>query len=321
MDTVTETAPAVDATAAPKQGATSATILGGGGDAPPPAPEATGQPLAKAAAPDAGDAEFKWPDDWRDRLAGGDDRVRKRLDRYPTIADAIKALDHAQTRLSQREEISLDLPENATDEQKAEFRRRLGVPDKVEDYGVKPPVDNMSEGETALFGEFKSRMHELNLPPKQAQQLIDYYFDRQAAHEQAIQEAAHEKHRQWDAELRKEFGPDYKRNVTVAQEFAKNVLGEDGVKKLGDIQLADGTLLGNNPVILKLLANAGLATLDDDALVVAGQEFAGRDIDTEYRNLLDLQFTDPTRYRSPEVQSKLDRLIEARMRRDERNRR
>jgi hypothetical protein len=245
--------------------------------------------------------------DWRAEMAGGDEKVLSKLKRYKDPVNVAKALVEAQTALSKRSEVNWDDP--------AAARKQLGVPEAIEEYAIKPAREKLSEGETQLFEGFRGKMHELAISPKQAQALTDFYFDRQTADEQAWNERAQQAIEANKKAIKEEFGNDYKRNLAAAATFLdKHVDGDR--KSLADLQLIDGTPLGDHPAFLKFTVNAALATLDDDQIITPSDGGgAGVSVDQRYKDIINMQFQDPTRYRSPEVQDELHKLAELRNRR------
>lgn len=281
-------------------------------ESPTPTPETPSDPTPTEAkepqTPLSGDApppEFSWPEDWRERLSGEDTKLAERLKRYSNPAAVVKALDEAQSALAKRDEISF---EAQTDEEKARLRKRLGVPDDLGQYHIKTPVEKMSDGEKEQFDRFRGFFHENNIPPPMAQKLVDFYYDQQSADEQALQEVWAENRRKNETVRKEKHGPDYKRNITVAKTFMEKYAGgPEGRDGIASLMLADGTPLGDHPVFFDMMVEAGLSTLDDDALVTSG-DFGGGNIEEEYNKLLDMRFSNPKEYRRPENQEKMLRL-------------
>src|SRR5687768_5990454 len=70
-------------------------------------------------------------DDWRKRVAGEDETFYKRLQRYPSEADLGKKLTELEKQISK---LPPTLPKDATEEEKAPYRKKIGLPDAPEGY-------------------------------------------------------------------------------------------------------------------------------------------------------------------------------------------
>lgn len=148
--------------------------------------------------------------------------------------------------------------EDASDDDKAAYRKALGVPDNADGYEFQVPKD-MPEGLTYdndLAAKFKAKSHELGLTPDQAQGLHDMQmehmtgslegYQKQMADQAAEREAevsakADAAHEALIKDWGKEGSESYNKNLALANralaaggeelkaEFAdKGVFGEDG---------------------------------------------------------------------------------------------
>ena len=90
---------------------------------------------------DAGNTEAAWPQDWRDQLAGGDEKLVKRAQRYASPRDVWNALVAAQNRISSGELKSV-LPKDAKPEEIAAWRTEQGGGVEVGDAGADFVVQN-----------------------------------------------------------------------------------------------------------------------------------------------------------------------------------
>lgn len=270
---------------------------------PPVVETETPPPAAEPAEPQP------WADDWRERMAGGDDKTLKRLQRYASPEEAAKGLMTAEGALRQREAIDWD-------EDAGKLRKKLGVPETIEEYDVKYPYDNLPDEDKATVDQFKTAMYEANLTPKQAQSIMDLYADHQKKTEQDLQQAAADLQRENIKALEKEWGVDYKRNIEIAKTFLdQHAGGPAGREELADMIMLDGTKLGNHPAFLKFITAAGMATLDDDAMITSETTGRGVDVNARIQELYNMRDKDPGAYGKPEVQDELRRLVELRERR------
>lgn len=310
-------APASDPTPA---GEAAAPSILSGDDPSPAAPEPAKEPTAKPAEgasaggaptdPAPAEPTTAFPDDWRTQMAGGDTKTLEKLNRYASPGEVGKALMEANAKLRQRDQVDWDSDDKTT------LAKKLGVPENLDDYDLKYPYDNLPEADKAVVDKFRGIMHEHLLTPKQGQALMDAYADLQRSDEQAMQELASRLTQEGIAKVKDEYGADWNRNVQVAKTFLdQHSGGPESREDLVNLTLMDGTKLGDNPTFMKMIVNAGLATLDDDSLVISDTASRGGDIDGRYQELLSLSTTDPVKYRSDEIQGEIRKLAEIRERR------
>lgn len=130
---------------------------------------------------------------------------------------------------------SIRIPgENATEEEKADFRRKLGVPDKPEEYGIA-----FDGADPEFLTEFTKVSHELGIPKVQAQKLADWYYNSTVKKMQALN-AATQKH------LEEEWGADYDKNLLLAKRVMLQFVPEE------DATAIEFGELGSNPTLIKI---------------------------------------------------------------------
>ena len=136
----------------------SSTLLGGDPATPPAAPATPAAPVP--------------PTDWRASLPV-EMQEDASLKKYKNVADLANAYKNAQKIIGGPK---LALPnENTTEQEWKDIYKKLGVPEKIEDYNVK-----FKDGTSidAKFGEdFKALAHKLGIHPKQAQGLAEWFSD------------------------------------------------------------------------------------------------------------------------------------------------
>src|SRR3990167_11368320 len=96
--------------------------------APPEVPPVAGthppEPPVTPAKPPAP----SWDDGWREKIAGTDEKLLKRLERYPSVKAATDALIEAQTKIRSGE-VKFTLKDSATPEEIATWRKDNGIPE------------------------------------------------------------------------------------------------------------------------------------------------------------------------------------------------
>ena len=250
---------------------------------PAPADPAPADPTPADLAPVDPAAKIDWPEDWRDRVAGGDDKKLKRLQRYGSPNAAMEALFSAQAKISAG--IKEPLKEGATAEELATWRADNGIPESPDKYDLTLP-DGLVLGERdkPLVDGFLKVAHEKNWSPEAVKTAVGWFMERQA--EQADTVAARDTENRMAAEdqMRDEFGPKYRDEVKLAAQFVRNSLGENADTFMGG-RLADGRLIGDSPEVVRWL-NQTFRELNPVATVVPGSGTnAVQAVESELANL------------------------------------
>lgn len=190
-----------------------------------------------------------WPDDWREKLAGGDEKMLARLKRFASPANVLKSWRELETRVSAGE-FKKSLPPNATEEQVAAWRKENGIPEAPEGYFDALDGTVIGEADKPIVAEFMDLAHKSNLPPAQVKQTLDWYYATQErlAQEQAERDTAYRA--QSVEELRGEYGGEFKRNFTDLKAWVGSA-GDEVADLFFGARLPDGSLLGDNPAVLK----------------------------------------------------------------------
>lgn len=240
----------------------------GGGDTPP-------------VTPPSGDPAPNSPpnDDWRAKIAAGDEKRLNVLKRYASQDDWNKAAFELRTKLDAAQ-LRAPLPENPTAEQLSEYRKANGVPENAADYTAKLPEGLViGADEKPLIDEFVQTMHKHNLPTAVVHDLIATNAKLKEKQEAVLAELDATNARETKAALQKEWGGDYNANKNaIALLLDKS---PDIKEALSTARAADGTLLGEHPALSRWLANIARQVDPVSTIVPAGGTSNAASIDAE----------------------------------------
>jgi len=286
----------------------------------PPAVVETGtvlsDPPVEKPAGDAPDADVQrwYGDDWRDKLAGGDEKFKKALDRYGSLEAYAKA-GWELRRQRDAGVLKSTMPEDPTPEEIAAYRKQNGLPDTADGYEITPPSEiELNDADKAQIGRFKELFHANNVSPPVAKALSDAFFADRLQAEMELRDAAQEATINRRAEIRGEYGKDYQRNIQLAKTWADNLIGKEVRNRLADTVLSDGTRLGDLPDFNRFLVQGALNGMPANQVAEAEFGGGGKSLEAQYKEALDLKFTDPVAYAKPEHQAKLMGLARAKER-------
>lgn len=282
---------------------------------PPAAPATTTTATAAAAPPAEPKVEQKWPDDWREQLAGSDEKYLKRLQRYNSPRDVANALVAVQTRISAGE-LRSSLPKDAKPEEIAKWREENGIPDKPEGYDLK---DIKVDAEyKPLVDSFLKMGHQMHLPPETVKQLVNWRLtEAKAEMDRRVTEQNQKDSdfaRETEDDLRTEWGNEYRANLNRIDGLLAQA--PQGVKDLllGG-RLSDGSALGSHPQVLRWLAGLARELNPAASVIGAGGEGAQATIDAEIERIEKVMKNDRAAYNADEkMQARLRDLYEARER-------
>jgi hypothetical protein len=172
--------------------------------------------------------------------------------------------------------------ENSTDDQWNEVYAKLGRPESADKY----KLDVKSEAvpiEDGAIKQFAETSHKLGLNNKQAQGILEYYKSMMEGSAQQSKVDTETAQAQAEQQLRQEWGKTFEENVKKAGSVAKANLGVDVL----DMQLKDGTRLGDHPDIIKGFAKIA-DMMSEDTIVATESENVdqGKDIEQEISRIM-----------------------------------
>ena len=172
--------------------------------------------------------------------------------------------------------------ENSTEDQWNEVYAKLGRPESADKY----KLDVKSEAvpiEDGAIKQFAETSHKLGLNNKQAQGILEYYKSMMEGSAQQSKVDTETAQAQAEQQLRQEWGKTFEENVKKAGSVAKANLGVDVL----DMQLKDGTRLGDHPEVIKGFAKIA-DMMSEDTIVATESENVdqGKDIEQEISRIM-----------------------------------
>ena len=263
---------------------------------------ATGTEAAATTAPAAAEAP-KVPA-YSDLLGViSDEKAREFAKRYATLEDLAKgALD--LRKLSSQREGWLKVPDDkATDEDKAAWRKALGIPDGPESYGVTVAEEVAKEDPDFAdrLGRFLKAMHETGAPKGVVDKALAFQLSEIQAVKNREIEAAKAARDQGERELRARWGADYE---TYIGYYPRTVLHFGGEEVANALQSAG---LDNDPRIVEMFVKIGRMTAESVPAIAAPATQRQSDlaaIEAEAR-----ERRDKGTYTDPEFQKRYDAAL------------
>jgi hypothetical protein len=312
-----------------------AIIADAGAAAPPPAAEsrslvssAAADTLAAGPSPDGdGAAETRgggkrpadagaaagagWPQDWRERLAGADEKALKQLKRIVSPEALLKKLQHQETLIRSR----AGPPEEESGDALAAWRRAHDVPAAPSGY-----LDNLTLSAGKVLGDadrpvaesFAAEMHAIGAPQEMVERGIDWYlaYREKLANDDSDADIIFREESQ--ARLRQSFGAGWNRAVaSIGALLAETPEVRDML--LGG-RAGDGRLLGDHPLIVRWLAELARRVHPSATVVLSGGS-AARGMEARIAEIEALQRRDRSAYfRDEALQAELRELYAKRER-------
>jgi len=162
---------------------------------------------------------------------------------------------------------------NSTEDQWNEVYNKLGRPESPDKYQLEVKSDVVPLDESAIKS-FAENAHQLGLNNKQAQGILEFYKNSMEGSVQQNQVDMETAQANAEQELRKEWGRAYEDNIKKAGAVAKANMDAN----ILDMQLKDGTRLGDHPAIIKGFANIA-NLMSEDKLVSTESESVSQGVD------------------------------------------
>ena len=205
-------------------------------------------------------------------------REEKALDNFNNMEDFVKSYLHAQ-KLVGADKIPVP-NKHATEEDWNEVFKRLGAPSDPNDYKYDLKDQEM---DSQAVQEFNKTAHRLGLLPKQAEGLIKFYNEMNVNNAASQEEAAAQAQLNVEAELKKEFGPQFNKRLDQAKRLAVNSLGQDFLE---NTYLKDGSRLGDNLNVIKAFSDLADKLSEDPIIQGDGTSYmTAKDIEKEITEL------------------------------------
>lgn len=141
----------------------------------------------------------------------------------------------------------LPIPVNPTDEDLDNIYGKLGRPETPEGYSFEADGNIVTED---VAKDYAGLAHQLRLTPEQASGVLDYYKSVASNSMETSQQADQESREKVEQELKTEWGNNYESKLIAASNAVEEFAGKD----ILDMQLADGTRIGNHPEFIKAFA-------------------------------------------------------------------
>tara|TARA_E500000318_G_C3568128_1_gene216586 strand:+ start:5352 stop:6134 length:783 start_codon:yes stop_codon:yes gene_type:complete len=177
-----------------------------------------------------------------------DIRNEPSLKNFTNAGDLAKSYLHAN-RMVGSDKIAIP-GKHSTDEDWQQVYSKLGRPEKSDGYefNFEIPEENQQ-----IINNFSDIAHKNGLTNNQANAVLDFYNQIQTDANQSAETLAQSNLVEKDTELRKEWGLNYDKNLSIAD----NVFKAHFAEGMNTLTLEDGTMLGNHPEFIKSLVALG----------------------------------------------------------------
>ena len=230
----------------------------------------TTQPTATPTTVSSGDTPASWKSSISEEF-----RNDPNIEKFTEIDALAKSYINA-TRMIGQDKVAVP-NKNSTEDQWNEVYSKLGRPETADKYALNIESEAVAMDENAIKS-FAEQSHKLGLNNTQAQGILEFYKNNMESNMQRATVDTETAQAQAETELRAEWGKDFDSNVSKASALAKANMNPE----ILDLQMQDGTRIGDHPEIIKGFAKiAGM--LSEDKLVSTESESVNsmKDIQSE----------------------------------------
>ena len=187
-------------------------------------------------------------EDWRSNIPE-EIRDHKSLSHINDVGALAKSYVHAQSMIG-ADKVAIP-GKHATNDDWLEVYNRLGRPEAPDYYELTSPEG--VEVDPAMTDWYKQTAHEVGLNPQQAAKLYEAYnnFAMQAEQANAIDPEAYQQ--EVEMQLRQEYGQAFEDRLQQGM----GVMTQFGNPEMLEVEMADGTRLGDNPDFIRLMGDLG----------------------------------------------------------------
>lgn len=185
---------------------------------------------------------------------------------------------------------SVRIPDDgATPQEVADFRAKLGVPEKPDGYEIKfaegVPVDEK------LLGSYLEAAHKAGIPKSAAQELAHWWANQMQGSVEGTRASAEQQKAAWDAELRKEWGYAHDRNLKIAGNTLGHLIalaGETPDANHPLVKMLNQTGMGDHPAMIRFFHKLA-AKFGEDAFLDADQGPSAEDVASAKARIAELR--------------------------------
>jgi hypothetical protein len=215
--------------------------------------------------------EGEFTNNWLDSLKGDEyESMKPTLARFKNVQDMAKSVYHSKQMIGKNVDSVLVPGEDSSPDEVSAYRQAIGVPDDIADYKLDAPegVPEGMEFDQSVMDSFKEFAHTNNMPPAVAQQLVNMQMGLTTESMQAQEAQMQTFVAEQDAQLKREWGGAYEKNITDAKL---------GARDLG-IDLADDHPVFNEAWFVQAMKRHGNA-VGEDSLKRGDADFLGANSD------------------------------------------
>lgn len=205
----------------------------------------------------------------------------------PNVEGLAKSYAGLEQLLGQKANAVRIPTEQSTPEEVAAYRKALGVPEKVEDYQIKP--EQLPEGvewNDDLAKPFAEIAHKHNIPPKAMSELVAKQAEIEAQRTGALAGQIEAKRNEGIAELKQTFGDSFDRKLVLAQRAAQTAGVDPNAPGFSDPAVVKGF------VRLAEMISEDQLTAPGTPTGPAGAQSRAKDIQTNPQNPLYAKYQD-----------------------------
>lgn len=275
------------------------------------AEEVVDEPNVEEAQESREPTEPKWPDNWREQLAGDDEKALKQLKRYGTPQDVWKKTRSLESRLSSGE-YKMALPDEPSDEDLKAFREANGIPLEAKDYDTAfEPGFVVGDEDKEMLEGFLENAHKSHLSNDQLKDTLRWYYDEQERLNEQQQQRDEQAKDSAEDTLRAEWGKNYRSEMGHVGNFLSSAPEELRDRLLGG-RLADGTPIGSSPDFLMWMNYLARQVAPMSSLTGPEGADAMKTLESRINEINTIMREDRKRYNREKLDVELQDLIEKR---------
>lgn len=248
-------------------------------------------------------------DELKIKVAGEDEKLKGRLDRYTSFEAFAKAGLSAQDKVRSGE-VKAPLAEGASDEEKVAWREANNIPAKPEDYTI-PEMKNFKfeESEKPVVDSFLAAAHSINASQEFIDKTVGWYAETLTAGAEAQFNQDTQNATELDDAMRTELGVQFRGTINVVDRFIQDkqkglgAIGED----IMQARLPNGKRLGDTREFMDYLAAQSLKIYGQSAFI-AGDEMQA--MTTRKEEIMAVMKSDMNRYRQEGLDKEYQTILE-----------
>lgn len=238
-----------------------------------------------------------WREDWREAMAGKDEKAQRYLSRYSSPENVFKALQSLRQKMDEGA-LKQAMPDPSDEVAMKAWREAAGVPEKAGEYLEAEDVQKLelTDVEKDIAAPYLEAAIERGMPAGEIAPWLGLLKEQIRGQAERLAEEDANFKREAEDTLRVQYGPEYRMNMTHMANVLIPEMGEELWTEMCNSRLPDGRKFADSPKVLDWFVNLARKMQEPGVNPMPTSEAARAQMQTEKASIEKTIQNDPDKY-------------------------